>query len=98
LAVDDLAQLRNDAPQAVERRVSEFVAEYARRGWRMFPSIDRVYVNARARSELGWKPKYDFRFLIERLRAGEDFRSSLAILIGSKGYHARQFVGGPYPV
>ena len=29
-------------------------------GWTMFPSIDRVYVNERARVELGWAPRHDF--------------------------------------
>jgi UDP-glucose 4-epimerase len=53
----------------------------------MPPSIDRVYVNERARSELGWRPKYDFGAALERLRAGEDFRSPLAVAVGSKGYH-----------
>jgi UDP-glucose 4-epimerase len=57
----------------------------------------RVYVNERARTELGWQPKYDFRFLIGRLR-GEDMRSSLARLVGAKGYHAESFAEGPYPV
>ena len=28
---------------------------------RCSPSIDRVYVNAKARAELGWPPRYDFR-------------------------------------
>ena len=64
----------------------------------MLPSIDRVYVNERARTELGWQPKYDFRYLIERLKAGEDTRSPLARLIGAKGYHADSFAEGPYPV
>jgi UDP-glucose 4-epimerase len=64
----------------------------------MVPSIDRVYVNERARNELGWQSRYDFKFLIDRLRAGEDIRSPLARLVGSKGYHAEKFAGGPYPV
>ena len=50
---DDLAGLRADAPAVVRRLVPEYEAEYARRGWRMAPSIDRVYVNERARTELG---------------------------------------------
>ncbi len=95
---DDLADLRADAPRAVQRRVPEYAAEFARRGWRMLPSIDRVYVNERARTELGWQPKYDFRFLVERLKAGEDTRSPLARLIGRKGYHPDSFTEGPYPV
>ena len=83
---DDLPDLRADAAVAVRRRVPGYEAEYARRGWTMVPSIDRVYVNERARSELGWRPRYDFAFQIDRLRAGEDPRSPLARLVGSKGY------------
>ncbi len=94
----DVADLRSDAPLVVRSRVPEYEAEYARRGWRMLPSIDRVYVNERARNELGWRPRYDFKFLIERLAADQNLRSPLARLIGSKGYHAEAFAEGPYPV
>jgi UDP-glucose 4-epimerase len=97
-APGELTQLRSDAPAVVRRHIPEYEAEYARRGWRMRPHIDRVYVNERARTELGWQPRYDFRSLIERLRAGEDPRSPLARLVGSKGYHGVQAAGGPYPV
>jgi len=71
---------------------------YARRGWSMFPDIDRVYVNERARRELVWRPRYDFAHVIDRVRAGDDPRSPLARAIGSKGYHAGAFAGGLYPV
>jgi hypothetical protein len=64
----------------------------------MFPAIDRVYVNARARHELGWQARYDFNAIIGRLSAGADSRSPLAREVGSKGYHAKAFVEGPYPV
>ena len=83
---EDLPDLRRDAPLAARRRVPDYEAEYARRGWKMVPRIDRVYVNERARRELGWQPRYDFRLLIDRLRAGEDVRSPLARKVGSKGY------------
>ncbi len=95
---DDLSGIRADAALATRRHVPAYEDEYARRGWKMVPSIDRVYVNERARSELGWQPCYDFETVVDRLRAGEDFRSPLARLIGSKGYHAEKFVVGPYPV
>jgi nucleoside-diphosphate-sugar epimerase len=95
---DDLPELRVDAPRAVRRRVPEYEAEYGRRGWRMFPSIGRVYVNQRARDELGWRPRYDFKFILDRLAAGADPSSPLARAIGSKGYHADAFPDGPYPV
>jgi hypothetical protein len=49
-------------------------------------------------SALGWRPKYDFQHVLESLRAGRDFRSPLALAIGSKGYHAQVFADGPYPV
>jgi UDP-glucose 4-epimerase len=94
----DLLDLRADAPLAVRRRVADYETEYARLGWRMIPGIDRVYINERARNELGWQPRYDFKFLIDRLRTGEDVRSPLARLVGSKGYHAEKFPEGPYPV
>ena len=54
----------------------------------MFPSIERVYVNEQARAELGWAPRYDFGYALERLARGEDPRSALAIAVGAKGYHA----------
>jgi UDP-glucose 4-epimerase len=83
---DDLSELRRDAPSATRRRVPDYSAEYERRGWLMVPGIDRVYVNERARNDLGWRPKYDFPALIARMRAGEDTRSPLARMVGSKGY------------
>ncbi|MEZ4712699.1 MAG: NAD(P)-dependent oxidoreductase [Caldilineaceae bacterium] len=95
----DLAALRTDAPAVVRRLFPTYAATYAQRGWRMFPSIDRVYVNARARTELGWQPHYDFAHVLEMLNAGqEDLRSPMARLIGCKGYHAEVFDEGPYPV
>ena len=95
---EDLAALRADAPSVVARRVPAYAAEYRRRNWTMFPSIDRVYVNERARRDLGWRPRHDFATLIARLAAGEDPRSDLARLVGAKGYHGKTFADGPYPV
>jgi UDP-glucose 4-epimerase len=92
----DLAALREDAPAVVRRLFPDQEAEYQRRGWRMFGQIDRVYVNARARADLGWAPRYDFRRVLEALKAGEDPRSPLARAIGAKGYHAVST--GPYTV
>jgi len=95
---EDLEKLRVDATAVVARRVAGYESEYARRGWKMLAGIDRVYVNQRAREELGWQPRYDFAYIIERLRRGEDLWSPLARLVGSKGYHAEAFAEGPYPV
>ncbi|MGO4504495.1 MULTISPECIES: NAD-dependent epimerase/dehydratase family protein [unclassified Dyella] len=95
---EDLATLRAHAPLIVRRRVPGYDAVYARHGWNMAQGIDRVYVNQRAREELGWAPRHDFAAVVARLEAGEDIRSPLARLIGSKGYHADSFSDGPYPV
>jgi UDP-glucose 4-epimerase len=95
---DDLAELRTSAPLVVRRKFPDYEAEYARRGWKVFPSIERVYVNERARNELGWYPRYDFRRVLDNLKANEDPRSPLARVVGSKGYHANEFAEGPYPV
>lgn len=84
----DLADLHGSAPSVVARLFPAQPAEYARRGWRMFDEIDRVYVNDRARAVLGWRPTYDFGHVLGALAAGEDFRSPLAVAVGAKGYHA----------
>jgi UDP-glucose 4-epimerase len=52
--VDDLAGLRHDLPAVLRRLHPEYEEIYAARGWSMLAGIDRVYVNARARVELGW--------------------------------------------
>ena len=83
----DLADLRADAPAVLARIAPEYAALYAKLGWRMFPEIDRVYVNTRALTALGWTPRYDFGQLLHRLAKGHDPRSPLALKIGCKGYH-----------
>src|SRR5262249_22347189 len=97
-SLDDLADLRLRLPSIVRRLFSDYEDEYSRRGWKMFTGIDRVYVNERARNELGWRPEYDFRRVLGRLKDGEEPRSALSQLIGSKGYHNHKFADGPYPV
>ena len=95
---EDLAELRLDAPRVVRRHVPGFEPEYERRGWKMFPGIERVYVNDRARKDLGWQPRHDFHEIIRRLGTGKNLGSNLAQLVGSKGYHVGRFTDGPYPV
>ena len=83
----DLAELHGNAPSVVARLFPAQPQEYERLGWRMFDEIDRVYVNDRARAVLGWTPRYDFAHVLSSLRAGEDFRSPLSLVVGAKGYH-----------
>ena len=60
---------------------------FAERGWKLFPSIDRVYVNQKAREALDWMPRFDFGFALSRLQEEKDPQSTLARTIGAKGYH-----------
>ena len=58
---DDLPALRRDAAAVVARRFPAAAALYAARDWRLFPTIDRVYVNAAARAALDWRPALRLR-------------------------------------
>ncbi|WP_314953404.1 NAD(P)-dependent oxidoreductase [Bradyrhizobium cosmicum] len=93
-----LAALARDAAGVVRELYPDCAELYAARGWRLLPEIDRVYVNERARRELGWRPEFDFAHVLNSLRDGRDFRSALARKVGSKGYHDAPFDDGPYPV
>lgn len=95
---EDLRDLHRDAPQVVINKYPEFEALFAQKKWKMFPHIDRVYVNERARLELGWHPRYDFQHVLNCLKENKDFRSKLSLEIGIKGYHEESFDEGPYPV
>ena len=95
---NDLPELGTDAPKVVERYAPTYANEYARRGWKMFASIGRVYDNALARNLLGWNPEYTFERAIQALSENRDYRSELARQVGAKGYHDETFEDGPFPV
>jgi len=95
---EDLPALNTDAAAVVRKRVPGFEDIYARLGWRMFDRIDRVYVNDAARKDLGWRPKYDFQYVLDGLKNGAYPRSRISGLVGAKGYHDEVFEDGPYPV
>jgi UDP-glucose 4-epimerase len=84
---EDAAALRTDAPAVVRARFPNYEDVFAARGWHMVPVVDRVYVNRRAREQLGWTPRIDFGYALDRLRAHEDVDSALARIVGRKGYH-----------
>ena len=66
-----LAALNTDAPRVLQQLFPEFEALYASKGWKMFPQLGRVYVNEKARRELGWKPKYDFAMCWHAYKKGK---------------------------
>lgn len=87
-AETDAERARSDLPALVEQRFPLCRGVYAGRGWRLPDGIDRIYVNEAARRDLGWEPLFTFGHALERLEAGLDPRSDLALAIGAKGYHA----------
>ncbi len=66
---EDANELARDAPAVVRRLFPDQAAAYLRRGWTMVPRLDRVYDNTRARAELGWAPRYDFRCVLDHLKS-----------------------------
>jgi nucleoside-diphosphate-sugar epimerase len=93
----DVADLHRDAPAVLRRRVPAAQAIYDQLGWRMLPTLDRVYDNARARRDLGWQPRHDFAAVLTRARDTGDIRSALARALGIKGYHDGKLLGGLEP-
>ncbi|MEM8754878.1 MAG: NAD(P)-dependent oxidoreductase [Pseudomonadota bacterium] len=96
---EDLKRLRVDPAGAIADRAPRFAEIYAKAGFRPPDDVDRVYVNAKARAELGWRPEYDFARVLGQIEAGEPIGGQMAREVGAKGYHDRAFDGdGPYPV
>lgn len=94
---EDLWELQQDAAAMVARIFPDFVECYGQKGWSMFPKLDRVYVNTKARLELGWEPRYNFQHVLDSIKRDENFFSPLALQVGSKRYHDRDFEAGIYP-
>lgn len=95
---DNLPDLNRDAVPVVAKKYPGFTELYEKKQWKMFPEIDRVYVNEKARNELNWNPKYDFQHVLNCLAQNKDYQSRLSIDVGSRGYHSVTFEDGPYPV
>lgn len=99
-APSDLVSLPKDAGAVISSYFPEYQRIYQRHGWKMFPTVDRVYRNDRAREKLGWTPVYSFSDALERLDRGDPLGSNLSKLVGKKGYHDEIFDenDGPFPV
>jgi len=88
---EDLGALYLDGRGVVAKYFPEAQKLYARLNWNMNKTFDRVYCNEKARRLLQWEPKFDFRYILERLAAGESIASPLAVSVGIKGYHKRPY-------
>src|SRR5216683_11316 len=63
----DCRKLLADAPAAVARYFPDYRAKYAKRGWTMFDSIDRIYDASKAKRVLGFACKTGFREVLDGL-------------------------------
>ena len=61
---DELTSLYCDAAGLIRSKYRWAEAEFARRGWTLPRSIDRVYVIEKARRMLGYAPRYNFESLL----------------------------------
>jgi UDP-glucose 4-epimerase len=69
-APEDCAELIANAPAVVARYFPRYREVYARLGWSMFASIDRVYVAERAARRLGFTCRTGFQEKLDELAAG----------------------------
>jgi nucleoside-diphosphate-sugar epimerase len=83
---EDMAELRADAVTVFARRVPLAAAVWNERGWRFPDRLDRVYVNASARRDLGWRPRFDLDTVAARVASGQPVRTPLSQLVGAKEY------------
>ena len=68
-ARDDCEALIHDAPAVVARYFPRYRDLYARRGWTMFPSIDRVYDSSKAGKRLGFVCRTGFAEKLAEIEA-----------------------------
>lgn len=97
-SIEDLNQLNQNADELIKKMYPGLAKKFTELQWQFFKQIDRVYVNDRARMDLGWEPKFDFCKVTSDIAGGRLHLSNLVSLIGSKGYHDKTFEDGPYPV
>jgi nucleoside-diphosphate-sugar epimerase len=67
----DCETLISEAPSAIARLFPDAAALYARAGWTLPASIDRVYDPSRAERRLGFRCRTDFASVLDALRRGE---------------------------
>jgi nucleoside-diphosphate-sugar epimerase len=66
----DAEALKRDAAAVIARRFPDAPAHYARQGWTLPASIDRVYDSSHAERRLGFRCETDFAAVLDTLRAG----------------------------
>jgi len=95
-APEDLPQLRTDAAAVFERRAPLAATVWAERGWRFPTLVDRVCVNARARRELDWRPRFDLNAIAQMVTTDGTVRTPLSREVGSKEYVGSTYHRGTF--
>ncbi len=72
-APEDTTTLLHNAPAVIQRRCPELEWEFAKRGWRLPQSIDRVYVIDKAEKVLGFSPRYNYEAVLAENSSSSDF-------------------------
>jgi len=80
----DCEDLMHDAPAVVAHYYPRYREIYARRGWTMFDSIDRVYDASKAMRRLGFVCRTGFREILDQLE-GTGARTSRSAFMGGLG-------------
>jgi nucleoside-diphosphate-sugar epimerase len=91
-----LPQLRTDASAVFQLRAPVAAAVWAERGWRFPSTLDRVYVNARARRELGWRPRFDLDAIAQMVATDGTVRTPMTQRVGAKEYIASSYHRGTF--
>jgi nucleoside-diphosphate-sugar epimerase len=66
----DAPALRIDAPAVIARYFPDAAELYARRGWQLPATLDRVYDASHAERRLGFRAETDFAAVLDALRTG----------------------------
>ena len=68
-----------NAAATLEKYHPSYKEIFNKMGWKMFPSLDRVYDNKKAREHLGWNPQYNFTEVLESVASGEKVLRSMEV-------------------
>ncbi|MGH7599870.1 MAG: NAD-dependent epimerase/dehydratase family protein [bacterium] len=69
---EDTTELLHNAPVVIRQRCPSFEWAFAKRGWHLPQSIDRVYVITKAEEILGFSPRYNYdAFLAESISSND---------------------------
>jgi nucleoside-diphosphate-sugar epimerase len=69
-AREECRQLIDDAPSVIARHFPDAPELYARRGWVLPASLDRIYDPSRAEREMGFRCRTDFRAVLDAMAGG----------------------------